>query len=103
MVNIYLTQLVGVMLAGAGMLALMASAHLFGTPLTPADRKKASDEWNRRANGFSLPISLSTILSTVVFLGGIGILTWSKFNACVFLGYWLPTLPEAIKLLLTCK
>ena len=103
MVNIYLTQLVGVMLTGAGILALMASAHLFGTPLTPADRKKASDEWNRRANGYSLPISFSTILSTVVFLGGIGILTWSKFNVCIFLGYWLPTLPEALKLLLTCK
>src|SRR5215216_3524233 len=103
MVNIYLTQLIGVMLTGAGVLALMASAHLFGTPLTPADRKKAGDEWNRRTNAYSLPISFSAIISAVVFLGGIGILTWSKFNVCVFLGYWLPTLPEAIKLLLTCK
>jgi len=103
MANIYLTQLVGVMLTAAGMIALMASAHLFGTPLTPADRKKASDEWNRRANVYNLPISLSTIISTIVFLSGIGILTWSKFNLCVFLGYWVPTLPEAIKLLLTCK
>jgi len=103
MVNIYLTQLVGVMLTAAGIFALMASAHLFGTPLTPADRKKASDEWNRRINAYSLPISFSTIISAVVFLGGIGILTWSKFNPCVFLGYWLPTLPAAINLLLPCK
>jgi len=103
MVNIYLTQLVGIMLTGAGILALMASAHLFGSPLTPSDRKKASDEWNRRASAYSLPISFNTILSAVVFLGGIGILTWSKFNICVFLGYWLPTLPDTIKLLLTCK
>ena len=103
MANIYLTQLVGVLLAIAGILALMASAHLFGTPLTPADRKKASDEWNRRTNAYSLPISFSAILSAVIFLGGIGILTWSKFNVCVFLGYWLPTLPEALNLLLACK
>jgi hypothetical protein len=81
----------------------MASAHLFGTPLTPADRKKASDEWNRRGNVYSLPISFSTLASIAIFLGGIGILTWTKFELCVFLGYWVPTLPEAIKLLLSCK
>jgi hypothetical protein len=103
MVNIFLTQLVGVMLTAVGILALMASAHLFGTPLTPADRKKASDEWNRRRNVYSLPIDLSTLIAVIVFVGGIGILTWSKFKLCIFLAYWLPNLPEAVKLLLACK
>lgn len=103
MVNIYLTQLVGVMLTGLGILALMASAHLFGTPLTPSDKKKATDEWNRRRNAYSLPINLSTLIAVIVFLGGIGILNWSKFKLCLFLAYWLPNLPEAIKLLLACK
>jgi hypothetical protein len=103
MVNIYLTQLIGIMLTGAGILALMASAHLFGTPLTPADRRKASDEWNRQGNVYTLPINFSTLASIAIFLGGIGILTWTKFELCLFLGYWVPTLPEAIKLLLSCK
>src|SRR5215211_636800 len=103
MANVYLTQLIGIMLTGAGVLALMASAHLFGTPLTPADRRKASDDWNRRGSVYSLPITFSTLLSVIVFVGGIGILTWSKFELCIFLQYWVPTLPESIKLLLSCK
>lgn len=103
MVNIYLTQLIGIMLTGAGILALMASAHLFGSPLTPTDKRKASDEWNRRGNTYSLPISFSTLASIAILVGGIGILARAKFELCVFLAYWLPTLPEAIKLLLGCK
>ena len=103
MANIYLIQLVGVMLATAGIIALTASAHLFGTPLTPAEKRRASDEWNRRRDTRRLPINLETIASIVFFLGGIGILNWSKFNFCDFLADWVPTLPGAIRVLLSCR
>jgi hypothetical protein len=103
MANIFLIQLVGVMLAIAGMIALTVSAHLFGTPLSPAEKRRASDEWNRRKDAYRLPISLEAIAATIFFLGGIGILTWSKFNLCAFLAYWLPSLPATIRLLLSCR
>jgi hypothetical protein len=101
--NIYLIQLVGVMLAAAGIIALMASVHLFGTPLSPAEKRRASDEWNRRRDAYRLPINLETVASAIFFLGGIGILTWSKFELCAFLAYWLPPLPDALRLLLSCR
>jgi hypothetical protein len=101
--NIFLIQLIGVMLTVAGMIALTASAHIFGTPMSPAERRRASDEWNRRRNVYRLPINLEAIVSTVFFLGGIGILTWSKFEYCTFLAFWLPSLPEAARVLLSCK
>jgi hypothetical protein len=103
MASIYLIQLVGLMLAIAGMIGLTASAHLFGTPLSLAEKRRASDEWNRRRDVYRLPLSLETIAAILFFLGGVGILTWSKFDLCAFLAYWLPTLPEAIRLLLSCK
>ena len=103
MANIYLIQLVGVMLALAGIIALTASAHLFGTPLSPAEKRRASDEWNRRRDTYRLPINLESIASAIFFLGGIGILSWSKFELCAFLAYWLPPLPDAVRLLLSCR
>jgi hypothetical protein len=101
--NIYLIQLVGVMLAAAGIIALMASVHLFGMPLSPAEKRRASDEWNRKRGVYRLPINLESIVSAIFFLGGIGILTWSKFELCAFLAYWLPPLPDAVRLLLSCR
>jgi hypothetical protein len=103
MASIYLIQLVGLMLAMAGMIGLTASARFFGTPLSPTEKRRASDEWNRRRDVYRLPLSLETIAATVFFLGGIGILMWSKFNLCPFLAYWIPTLPQAIRLLLSCR
>jgi len=103
MANVYLVQLVGVILAVAGMMALTASARVFGTPLSPAEKRRSSDEWNRRRDVYRLPINIETIASIVFFLGGIGILAWSKFNLCAFLAYWFPPLPEAMRLLLSCK
>jgi hypothetical protein len=103
MANIYLIQLVGVILTVAGMLALTASAHVFGTRISPAERRRASDEWNRSGNTHRLPINLEAVVSTLFFLGGIAILNWSKFSLCPFLAFWLPTLPEAVKLLLSCR
>jgi hypothetical protein len=84
-------------------IALIASAHLFGTPLSPAEKRRASDEWNRRRDAYRFPLSVEAMTSMAFFLGGIGILTWSKFNYCSFLDYWLPSLPEVIRLLLSCK
>jgi predicted small integral membrane protein len=91
------------MLAIAGMIALTFSAHLFGTPLSPIEKRRASDEWNRKTDAYRLPISLETITATIFFLGGIGILGWSKFNLCAFLAHWLPSLPETVRLLLSCR
>jgi len=101
--NLFLIQFVGVVLAVAGMIALTASARLFGTPLSPAERRRASDEWNRKRDVYRLPINLETILSTIFFVGGIGILVWSKFEFCTFLSYWLPSVPEVIRLLISCR
>jgi hypothetical protein len=103
MADIYLIQLVGVMLATAGMIALTISAHLFGTPLSPAEKRRASDEWNRRKDVYRLPINLEAIVSAIFFFAGIGILIWSNFELCGFLAYWLPPLPEAVRLLLSCR
>src|SRR6185295_18402397 len=103
MPNDRLIQLVGVVLTIAGLIALTASAHVFGTPISPAEKQRASDEWNRRKDAYRLPVNLDTIVSAVFFLGGISILAWSKFELCTFLVYWFPPLPDAIKLLLSCK
>lgn len=103
MANIYLIQLVGVMLAIAGIIAMTATAHVFGAPLTPAEKRRASDEWNRRRDVYRLPINLETVAAIMFFMSGIGILAWSEFNLCGFLAYWVPSLPEAIQLLLSCQ
>ena len=97
-----LIQLIGVVLTMAGLISLMASAHVFGIPLSPAEKRRASDEWNRKRDAYRLPVNLETVVSAIFFLGGIGILIWSKFEYCAFLAYWLPTLPDAVKVLLAC-
>ena len=103
MPNGHLIQLIGVVLTAAGLIALTASAHVFGTPLSPAEKRRASDEWNRKKDAYRLPINPETVISAIFFLGGIGILIWSKFEFCAFLAYWLPPLPDAVKLLLACR
>jgi len=100
MPNIYLVQLVGVLLTGTGIVALTASSYLYGKPLSRDERRRIGEN---RSNVRRLPINLETILSAAVFLGGMGILTWSKFNLCTFLGYWLPDLSDAILFLLSCR
>lgn len=101
--DIFIVQLVGVALTGTGLIALTAAAHVFGMPQSFADRRRASDEWNRRKDVYRLPISLDVIVSTIFFFAGIGILAWSKFELCAFLAYWLPPLPTTVKLLLSCR
>jgi hypothetical protein len=100
MANPYLIQLVGVILVAAGGLALTAAAHIFGTPLTREERLEIG---KGDKNVYRLPINLETIASSAVFLAGMGILWWSKFNLCAFLAYWLPELPEAIRLFFLCR
>jgi hypothetical protein len=103
MANAYLIQLVGVVLTVAGLVALTASAHVFGTPMSPADKRRASDEWNHRRDAYRLPVNLDTVVSAIFFLGGVSILVWSRFEFCTFLTYWFPSMPDAIKLLLSCR
>jgi hypothetical protein len=100
---IFIIQLIGVVLVITGFIALTASAGLFGYPLSPADKRRASDEWNRRRDAHRLPINLETIVSTLFLLGGIGILLWSKFELCGFLAHWFPPLPDVAKLILSCR
>lgn len=103
MADVYLVQLVGVILTVASLIALTASTHLFGTRYSLAEKRRASDEWNRRRDVYRLPLNLETITSLLFFLGGVGILVWSKFSLCEFLAYWLPSLPQALKLFLACS
>lgn len=103
MANLFLIQLVGVVLVLTGFIALTASAGLFGSPLSPADKRRASDEWNRKRNTYRLPIGLESVVSTIFLVGGIGILVWSKFELCGFLAYWFPPLPGLAKLILSCR
>jgi len=103
MTNERLIQLVGVVLTVAGLISLTASAHVFGTPLSPAEKRRASDEWNRRRDTYRLPVNLEAVLSAIFFLGGIAVLIWSRFEFCGFLAYWLPPMPEAVKVLLSCR
>ena len=100
MTNPYFIQLVGVLVTGAGIVALTLASRIFGRPLTREERMHMGD---KPSGTYSLPINLETIASAVLFLAGIGILNWSNFRLCAFLAYWLPNLPEAIRLLLSCR
>jgi len=103
MTNVYLIQLIGVLLTAAGMIALAVSAYLFGTPLSREEKRRAGGDWERKGDVYRMPINLETLASAAFLLGGLAILTWTKFNLCAFLAYWLPSLPEAIRLLLSCR
>jgi hypothetical protein len=98
MANPYFIQLIGLLLTLAGMIALTASAKCFGTPLTRGEQRSSG----QRGNSYSLPINWSAPASGAFFLGGMGMLTWSEFDMCPFLGYWMTNLPEALKLFLSC-
>jgi len=100
MANTYFIQLIGVLLTAAGMIALITSAYLYGTPLTRAEKREAGRE---RGNVHRLPFNLETLISSAFLLAGVGMLTWTKFNLCAFLAHWLPGLPEALKLLMSCR
>ena len=100
MTNSYLVQLVGILLTGAGIGALTGASRLFGRPLTREERVRLGD---KPSGTYRLPINLETITSAALFLAGVGVLKWSNFSFCAFLAYWLPNLPEALRLLLSCR
>ena len=81
MTNPYFVQLIGILLTGAGVVALTAASRIFGRPLTHEEKRETGKE----GNWYRLPFNLETIASGALFLAGIGILTWSKFNLCAFL------------------
>lgn len=97
--NPYYIQLIGVLLTFVGIGALTAASRIFGRLLTREEQILS----NKSSGTYRLPINLETIASAVLFLAGIGILKWSNFNLCTFLAYWLPDLPEAMRLLLSCR
>lgn len=98
--NPYFVQMIGILLTTAGVVALTVASRIFGRPLTREERIRMGD---KPSGTYRLPINLETIASAVLFLVGIGILKWSNFSLCAFLAYWLPDLPEAIRLLLSCR
>ena len=98
--NLYVIQLVGVLLMAAGLAALIASAYVYGRPLTRDGKGRRGHERNRMRG---LPIHLETIASSAFVLVGLGILNWSNFNICAYLAYWLPGLSDSIKFWLSCR
>jgi hypothetical protein len=100
MKDIYILQLIGVFLTATGAIALMASAVLYGTPLTRHEKQR---DGYRGGNVYRMPFNLETLASTLFLLTGMGILGWTKFEACAFLTRWLPGLPEAARIFLSCR
>jgi hypothetical protein len=96
--NIYFVQFIGVLITAAGIVALIASAKLYGTPLTREEQERSG----QRGDSYRLPINLTTIASTAFFLGGMGILTWAKFEMYSFLNHWMSNLPEVMRIFLSC-
>lgn len=97
--NLYIIQLIGVLLTAAGLAALTACAYVYGRPLTRDERLKMGKE---RKHMRRLPLNPETIASTAFVLIGLGVLNWSNFNVCAYLAYWLPSLSQSIKFWLSC-
>jgi len=100
MSNPYFIQFIGILLTTIGVVAITVASRIFGKPLTREERIRMGD---KTSGTYRLPINLETIASAVLFLAGVGILKWSDFSLCAFLAHWLPDLPEAIRLLLSCR
>jgi len=100
MTNIYIIQLIGVLITAMGIIALTASSRVFGTPLTRNEKRRLGHE---NKDMVRLPINIETIASAILFIGGMWILSWSKFNLCAFLAYWAPNISDAIMFLLSCR
>jgi hypothetical protein len=98
--NLYIIQLIGVLLTAAGLAAFVASAYVYGRPLTRDERLGMR---NGKKPIRRLPINPETIASTAFVLIGLGILNWSNFNVCAYLAYWLPGLSDSIKFWLSCQ
>ena len=97
--NLYVIQLMGVLLTAAGWAALAASAYVYNSPLRRHEKLKMQNESRHMR---PLPISPETVASTAFILIGVGILSWSRFELCAYLSYWLPGLFDSIKFWLAC-
>ena len=100
MKDIYLIQLIGVLLTAVGAIALLATAILYGTPLSREEKRR---EGYRSGNVYRMSFNFETIAATLVLLAGVGILIWTKFDLCSFLQRWLPDLQQAMRLFLSCR
>ena len=100
MKNNFTIQLVGLIISALGMLALIALTTIHGKPLSDDERRRLGKDNRSR---FRLPINFETIIAALILLAGIGILTWSKFDLCVFITYWMPNLPDVAAVTLGCK
>ena len=99
MSNPYFIQLIGVFMVLAGVVALSAASYVYGTPLGNSEKRRMG----KRGNVSRLPFNLETIASAAALLGGLGILSWSGFELCAFLAYWLPSLSSVYQVLLACR
>ena len=99
MSNPYFIQLIGVFMILAGVVALSVVSYLYGTPLSYDEKRRMG----KQGNVNRLPINLETIVSAAALLGGLGILSWSGFELCAFLAYWLPSLSSVYQVLLACR
>jgi hypothetical protein len=97
--DIYLVQLIGVLIAAADTLALTASAVVYVTPWIREEKRRQE---SRTGNRYHLPFNLETVISTLFLLAGMAFLIWAKFDMCMFLAHWLPSLPEAFPIFLSC-
>jgi hypothetical protein len=100
MSNPYVIQSIGLVITAVGILALIAFTTLYGRPLSDDERIRMGE---KRRDRYRLPINLETLLATVILLGGVGILYWSKFDPCLFIGHWVPNLPDTIMASFQCK
>jgi hypothetical protein len=97
--NPYIIQLVGVLITAAGLAALIASAYVYGKPLTRDEKLRLGKQGK---NTRHRPLRRETIASSAFVLLGLGILNWSNFNVCAYLAYWLPGLSNSIQFWLSC-
>ena len=99
MKNPYIIQAVGLAISAIGVLALIAVMTIYGRPLSDDERLRLGRE-NR--GEFKLPINIETIFAAIIFLSGVGILYWSKFELCTFTAHWVPNLPGFLMSTIHC-
>lgn len=93
--NVFLIQLLGVILTGAGLLGWSIYAAVYGMPLTNSEQRRTHGH-HSGSQVFSLPINMETLALGLLIAAGVGILTLTHFSACAFIGYWWADAPASI-------
>lgn len=96
----YIIQSIGLVITAIGVLALIAFMTIFGRPLSEEEIHQRGGEGRGL---YRLPINIETIVSTLILVSGIGILTWSNFDHCLFIRHWAPNLPDTVMVALQCR